>query len=106
MSRWDETIDFAQRIHLAQSSEAISRELLALTSNYGLTSFVAESSIPAPGLSPAEQKNNILIGECNEAWMRRYFARSYAYVSPVLHQVATRRGTSFAWDEARAPPGP
>ncbi|MGD1036152.1 MAG: autoinducer binding domain-containing protein [Roseiarcus sp.] len=82
MSRWDETVDFARRFQLAQSAEAICRELLALTSRYGLTSFVA-GAIPAPGSSPAAQKSGILFGQYNEAWLRRYSARNYAYVDPL-----------------------
>jgi LuxR family quorum sensing-dependent transcriptional regulator len=103
MSRWDETVDFARRFQLAQSAEAICRELLALTSRYGLTGLIA-GTIPAPRLSPTAQKSNILFVEWPEAWLRRYFARSYVYVDPIVHQLATGPGTAFAWHEARARP--
>lgn len=103
MSRWDETVDFTRRIQLAPTAEAICHELLAHTSQYGLTRLIA-GTIPAPGLSPSAQKSNILFAGWSEAWLRRYVARSYAYVDPILRQVVADPGNPFSWDEAKPHP--
>ena len=103
MSRWDETVDFTRRLQLAPTAEAICHELLAHTSQYGLTRLIA-GTIPAPGLSPSAQKSHILFAGWPEAWLRRYVALSYAYVDPILRQVVTNPGTGFGWHEARAHP--
>jgi LuxR family quorum sensing-dependent transcriptional regulator len=103
MSRWDETVDFTRRIQLAPSAEAIGQELLAHTSQYGLTSLIA-GTIPAPGLTPKAQKSNILFAGWPEAWLRRYVALSYAYVDPILQQVVSDPANAFCWHEAPTHP--
>lgn len=103
MSRWDETVEFTRRLLLAPDAEAISSELLAHTSQYGLTRLIA-GTIPTPGLSTADQKSHILFSGWPEAWMRRYVALSYACVDPILRQVVANRGMSFGWHEIQRHP--
>ena len=104
MHRWEQTIEFTKRIQLAMTVEAICDELLTLTSQFGLTRLIA-GTIPAPHLAPSAQKSNILFAGWPEEWMRRYVARSYAYVDPVLYQVTATPGTAFRWSDAAAAPG-
>ncbi|MCB1508333.1 MAG: autoinducer binding domain-containing protein [Hyphomicrobiaceae bacterium] len=104
MQRLERTLEFMSRLQQANSAEEIGSELLALSTNHGLTNLIA-GTLPQPGLRPTEQKQNILLVDWPEAWFRRFVAQIYAYVDPVLNQVRKTPWASFRWENAKAPKG-
>ncbi|MEM8877429.1 MAG: LuxR family transcriptional regulator [Pseudomonadota bacterium] len=102
--RWEQTVDFTQKIQQTTSVEGICDHLIDLTKNYGLDRLIA-GTIPAPHLSPSEQKSNILFAGWPQDWMRHYVNQSYAYVDPILYRVTTAPGTAFSWRDTSPPPG-
>ena len=99
--RHDETLEFTRRIQSALTPEEICSELLKITGQFGLDRLIA-GTLPSPGLRPTAARAHILFAGWPSDWMRRYVARSYVYVDPVLQHIQDAPGAAFRWDEAEA----
>lgn len=91
----DRTMEMVARIDSAQTTEALTRELLALSAHCGvekLTAFVA----PPRNARPVAQLNRIYLTNWSPEWMTRYLDQNFADIDPTLEMMRRRRG-SFRW---------
>ncbi len=88
-------LDFIERIEPLTTADDILNALLAIITEFGLTSFCI-SGLPEPGESLREY---VLLSGWPTAWLERYIAEDYVHVDPVIRQLK-RTVTPFQWDEA------
>jgi LuxR family quorum sensing-dependent transcriptional regulator len=93
-------LDFIERIEPLTTADDILNSLLAIITEFGLTSFCI-SGLPEPGESLREY---VLLSGWPTGWLERYIAEDYVHVDPVIRQLK-RTVTPFQWDEALYDPG-
>ena len=97
--RWADTVEFTRRIQAAQTPQDVCKEMLNLTSRFGLNRLIA-GIIPKTHIHPARAKQNILLADWPDRWMHRYVSQGFAYSDPILAKVVSEPGSGFTWAEA------
>ena len=70
MGQFDDTLQFIDELQHASTPEGVSRLLLRLTGNYGLTALMA-GTVPAPGTPKSRQRSHAMLCEWPESWLER-----------------------------------
>lgn len=102
MTHFDETLEFIERIETAPTAEAISSELLSITSRYGLNLLIA-GTMPSPRANKIAQRENVLFQGWPVDWLQRYIERDYVFVDPVIRRIQSNL-SPFDWADAEPDP--
>ena len=103
--RHQDTLEFTRRIQSALTPSEVCEELLRVTRPFGLESLIA-GTVPLPGLRPAAASSHILFAGWPNRWLKRYVARNYVYIDPVVDHVQRQPGAAFSWSEAATEAAP
>jgi len=98
--RFDDTLAYIDRIQRARTRRDVSKALLEVTSQYGLTSLLA-GTMPVSGTSKDDQKDHIILSEWPAEWLERYAACNYIEHDPLIRFVK-RAPAPATWHEAVA----
>lgn len=99
MTQFDDTLMFISEIERAQTAESVCRQLLQISSQFGLTRLLAGTVPHAPGASGPVKEQHVFLEGWPDGWIQRYFEKSYFDVDPVISRIRSDL-TSFTWDEA------
>lgn len=102
MTHFDETLDFIDRIESAPNAQAISGELLSITSRYGLDLLIG-GTMPTPRANRSAQMENVLFQGWPVSWLQRYIERGYVFVDPVIRRIQANL-SPFDWADAEPDP--
>ncbi|APH73449.1 helix-turn-helix transcriptional regulator [Aquibium oceanicum] len=98
MGQFDDTLQFIDDLEHASTPEGVSRLLLRLTGNYGLTALMA-GTVPSPGTPKSRQRSHAMLCEWPESWLERYVARNYVDQDPVVTYMK-RQPSLVRWSAA------
>lgn len=98
MRHFDETLSYIERLQRAETADAICRELLGVTSNFGLTALMA-GTVPQPNTPAGRQKEHVMLCEWPVEWLQRYVARNYVDHDPIVGHMKSLQAP-FQWREA------
>ena len=102
MTHFDETLEFIDRIETAPNAQAISSELLSITSRYGLDLLIA-GTMPRPQANQSAQRESVLFQGWPVSWLQRYIEKEYVFVDPVIRRIQSNL-SPFDWAEAEPDP--
>ena len=102
MTHFDETLEFIERIETAPNAQAISGELISITSRYGLDLLIA-GTMPTPRANSSAQRENVLFQGWPVPWLQRYIERGYVFVDPVIRRIQSNL-SPFDWADAEPDP--
>jgi LuxR family quorum sensing-dependent transcriptional regulator len=98
MRHFDDTLAYIEKIQRADSEQTICRELLAVTSNFGLTALMA-GTVPDPNTPVGRQKEHVMLCDWPVEWLQRYVARNYVDHDPVVVRMKSLQAP-FQWRDA------
>ena len=103
MRRFDETLNYIDKIQKAPTVEQVCAELLSVSSKFGLNALLA-GTVPDPNTPLSDQKKHVLLSGWPVDWLERYVKRNYVDHDPVVRHMK-RAPSSFKWTEANAVSG-
>ncbi len=98
MGQFDDTLQFIDDLQHASTPEGVSRLLLGLTSNFGLTALMA-GTVPHPGTPRSRQRSHAMLCDWPMHWFERYVARNYVDQDPVVTYMK-RQPSLVRWSTA------
>lgn len=98
MRHFEDTLAYIDRLQRADTADAICRELLGVTSTFGLTALMA-GTVPQPNTPSGRQKDHVMLCDWPVEWLQRYVARNYVDHDPVVVHIKSLQAP-FQWREA------
>lgn len=98
MVRLDIAFEHIRKIDEAQTPEAVCRELLSVTGQFGLTK-VLSCTVPKAGHSDVGLLEHVFLVDWPQDWMEHHIGQGYMHVDPVVQRTRSDF-RPFEWREA------
>lgn len=98
MGKFEQTLDYINRVQQAPTDRQVCTELLSITAEFGLTALIA-CSLPDRRVTPGQLRKLILLQGWPDEWLRIYVSSGHLRRDPVV-QMMRRKPRTFRWREA------
>src|SRR5688572_5079567 len=100
MGKFEQTLDYINRVQQAPTGRQVCSELLSITAEFGLTALIA-CTMPDRCATPGEQRKLILLQGWPDEWLRIYVSSGHLRHDPVV-TLMKRKPRTFKWRQAYA----